>query len=420
MKRLIQWLAITACMAAGAPCFAQVTYYAIGNSLTNDMYPSQVPALASQKGRQLTVGYHVRGGLSLDYIVANPQDPTITQGGSFDQALVSGTWNSVSIQPYFGTNSTLASDLSAIQQFVTLTRSGPSRDAVIYLYAAWPSQYETQGDYSGFWRKPVVDSPATKTVATRAYFDALLARLVAAHGGSVTFRVIPVGDVLARLDVEARAGRLPGVRSLADLYRDDVHMGEVGRFVAATTVFATLFRESPAGISVPASYQFGDGAARLSPALTSTLESLVWEVVSTDPRTGAMTSSPASNQATAAPPMPVPAPVAVPAPAPAPVAAPSPSPTPSPAPAAAPPTSTSPAEGAAIAPVQSSPAAPTSAVAGTLTNGLPESAGGGGGSIGGGLLPCLLAAAVARMRRRRIETAADGRDQGREQRQVAA
>lgn len=269
------------------------SFYAIGNSLTNDLYPIQLPLMASQRGRDLTVGYHIRGGLSLDYIVANPQDVTISLGGTLDSALVRGTWNQVSVQPYFGTNSTLASDVASIEQIVTLMRSGPSRDATIYLYAAWPSQSASQNDYQTFWNAAVPDLASQPTIARRQYFDLLLARLRARYGTTVNFHVIPAGDVLARIDREIRLGKMPGVNALGELYRDDIHMGQVGRYVAAATVHATLLRDDPRGLTVPQGYYLEDGVARLSPALIARIHELVWEVVSTDPRTGVAVTAPA-------------------------------------------------------------------------------------------------------------------------------
>ena len=48
--------------------------------------------------------------------------------------------------------------------------------------------------------------------------------------------MIPTADVFAAIDRRVKAGRLSGVTSLSQFYRDDYHMGEAGRFVAASSV----------------------------------------------------------------------------------------------------------------------------------------------------------------------------------------
>jgi hypothetical protein len=58
---------------------------------------------------------------------------------------------------------------------------------------------------------------------------------------------------------------------------DDIHMSELGIYVAALTHFATLYGQSPLGLRHPD--WIGEGVAR-------TLQCIVWEVVSHDPRTG--------------------------------------------------------------------------------------------------------------------------------------
>jgi hypothetical protein len=63
---------------------------------------------------------------------------------------------------------------------------------------------------------------------------------------------------------------------------DDIHLSQLGIYIAALTHFATLYRQSPRGLRHPA--WIGDGVAR-------TLQCIVWEVVSRDPRAGISATS---------------------------------------------------------------------------------------------------------------------------------
>jgi hypothetical protein len=58
---------------------------------------------------------------------------------------------------------------------------------------------------------------------------------------------------------------------------DDIHPSQVGVYFAALVHFATLYRRSPVGL--PAFSEIGA-------ALAGTLQSIAWEIVRNDARTG--------------------------------------------------------------------------------------------------------------------------------------
>jgi hypothetical protein len=264
---------------------AAESVYSIGNSLTNDMVPDGVAAIAADSGSNLTVGFHIRAANSLTHIAANPTDITYTRGGAWTTALPGTAWDFVTMQPYFGAGSTLGSESAAIAQFIGAAQSGLSQNASFFIYAAWPSLGDTGGSYSDYWSQSVSAQPDQPTVLARQYFDNLYQQLSTEYQGSARIGVIPVGDVFARLDAEFRAGHYPGITSVNDLYRDTNHMGDVGRFVAAATAYSTLFGEPATASSSLAIYQAGLGGIALTPELAGWLEGIVWDVVSNDPRT---------------------------------------------------------------------------------------------------------------------------------------
>jgi hypothetical protein len=67
-----------------------------------------------------------------------------------------------------------------------------------------------------------------------------------------------------------------------DATPDDIHPSQVGVYFAALVHFATLYRRSPVGL--PAFSDIGE-------ALAGTLQSIAWEIVSNDERTGVKRSS---------------------------------------------------------------------------------------------------------------------------------
>lgn len=289
------------CIVPMAAIGATYSAYSIGNSLTWDSQPDGIAAMAASQGISLQIGYHIRASETLTYIASNPADVSITNGyGPYDMALPDDSWTFVSMQPfpdYAGGTSTQKTDLTAIGSFITVTGTGPSVNSIFYIYEGWPPipcwcYPALPGEtYFSWWNYPSVNAPATETYLTRAYFGNLYNDAKRRHPGAIIY-MIPVGEVLARLAGEISAGKYPEFSSIFDLYRDDYHLSyDVGRFVAAATVFATYFERSPEGVPVPAGYYTVDGTAGGAPGLLTTntalrnrLERLVWNVVSHDTR----------------------------------------------------------------------------------------------------------------------------------------
>ncbi len=267
--------------------------YSIGNSLTWDMYVVGLKNIAASFGVPLTPGYHIRASMALVYIVNNPTDVTTDSPSIWPTALPSQAWRAVTFEPYPDgqTPSTLGTDLSAAQTFITTTQKSGKPQPIFYIYEAWPDQNAFLGNYASFWRQSIVNSTSTRTLLCRQYFDALYQRLLAQFGRSAVIRVIPIGDVLARINDLILAGKFVGATNITDFYRDTYHMGSAGRFLAAITVFATLYGQNPAGAPYSDYLQFNDGKVALTPQMAAQLESIVWDVVSNDARTGVTTSS---------------------------------------------------------------------------------------------------------------------------------
>jgi hypothetical protein len=260
----------------------------VGNSLTNDSYPTAgVGLLAQATGASLSVHYHIRGSASLTYIAGNPNDTTLSSPSNWATALAAGSYDFVTLQPYRGLgNPTIGSELEAAVQIVEAALGASARPKTFYIYEAWPNQDDTLGDYHAYWTASRTLASFDPPLQTRQYYDELLRALRDRFGNRATFQVIPIGDVFDRIDQEARAGRIQGIASAEMLYRDSLHMGEVGRFVATTTLLSTVLKRRvnvSTGIDI---YQFNDGAAELTQPLAIELEQLIWEVVASDPRSG--------------------------------------------------------------------------------------------------------------------------------------
>jgi hypothetical protein len=228
-----------------------------------------------------------------------------------------------------------------LQQFYcALMQANPA--ARVYLYESWP-HLQALSPHGGYpsphrydWRKRTVqdrllwerlaDEASTATIPKPGWLSRLTPFLwssAPACKPTAPIFIVPVGTAMVELYDRLREPRptddfsLPDGRRLAfaDLFRnpyldwptnwplnaqtartvdekaiiaaltlrdsdsepDDIHPSQVGVYFAALVHFATLYRHSPVGLLA-----FSD----IGEALAGTLQSIAWEIVSNDERTG--------------------------------------------------------------------------------------------------------------------------------------
>jgi len=187
-----------------------------------------------------------------------------------------GLWT---IEPFpgtsFGLNHTQGSDIANIAYFIDLTRSS---GLSIRLGLHKPRTTITTS-LTGISQYQTVKT--SRWSFAKQYFDNLYDGLNAHYANSVNIKVIPIGSVLNRLDTDFKAGLFSEISDISTLYSDDYHLNSIGRFVAAATIYATITQSSPENIDIP-SYVLTPGYE----TLTNRLETIVWDVVSNDLRTG--------------------------------------------------------------------------------------------------------------------------------------
>lgn len=256
--------------------------------------------------------------------------------GRYDNALPNHTWDAVVLQPYA---STLHEDMTAIPAFIDLALKA-SPGATFYIYETWPQRprKKTEGtpkeggkggmsaglavpaediDYPALWNADYTatvdqtDKKAGINSSSRDYYNDLFKLLGEKYPGQKpVIRIIPVGEVLYVLDAKIKKGELPGLPELAQrapsmlpglrpetdftkgvnvLYADPIHFnppphqaGVVGNFVSGTTIFTVLSGQSPVGLSA-VSYGFDETK---DAALVRAIQETIWDVVTSDPRTG--------------------------------------------------------------------------------------------------------------------------------------
>ncbi|MDZ4657509.1 MAG: hypothetical protein SH868_08000 [Bythopirellula sp.] len=239
--------------------YAVTTSYHVGNSLTYDSQPLGIEALATSRGLDHQVGFHIRSGASLQNLLATPELTSIdpNEFGTYGQALPSNAWDIVTLQPHSDNAplTTLGLDTQSILSFIDLTRSNPANENTnFYIYQTWPQQ--TGSSYQSLWTNPSPNNLNTQMTRSREYYKNLIERVRGETDANVY--MVPVGEVLYQLDIKMRAGQIPGFFSVGQLYRDALHLSfGPGRFVAGVTTFATILGQYPNELEIPDDFYGG-------------------------------------------------------------------------------------------------------------------------------------------------------------------
>ncbi|MGD2174882.1 MAG: hypothetical protein PVJ27_05725 [Candidatus Brocadiaceae bacterium] len=356
-------LTVARAVEPAPPPGKDLVVYHIGNSLTRCIPLERLAELFEAAGGRYDYGMQLGGGHRLEQHLSmrnhgnKPGEGrynTVEPYGTWDHAFKNYRFDAVILQPYKGKLDQephvvdhwpwfTAGDLQAASGLIDYararTRPGEGRwdrehanttnvaADRFYIYATWPGageilEQDGEPTYASYWD----DAYGGEVQACRDFYDRLVRRLNEHHPDlPVPVRMIPVGDVLARLDEKIRSGRLPGIESfyarnqkyfiksrrnnknpspfgpgqfarragVLNFYADGIHMndqphngrdsGTIGSYVSALTHYATLTGESPLGLTTGPYEQFDP---QKDAELIRALQEAVWEVVSTHPHTG--------------------------------------------------------------------------------------------------------------------------------------
>lgn len=77
--------------------------------------------------------------------------------------------------------------------------------------------------------------------------------------GAPEMKIIPAGQVMARMYDEIAAGNAPGLSDIRDLFIDDIHLNHLGLYLVAITHYTTIFGRPPDGAWLKQRNQWGEG-----------------------------------------------------------------------------------------------------------------------------------------------------------------
>jgi hypothetical protein len=104
--------------------------------------------------------------------------------------------------------------------------------------------------------------------------------------GSPPVYIIPGHKMMARLYDDIQDGLVPDITDISDFFSDNIHTNELGAYAIAMIHYACIFNTSPIGLPNNLLPGAPSGTPIPSPELATYLQNMIWEEVTSYPRTG--------------------------------------------------------------------------------------------------------------------------------------
>lgn len=173
--------------------------------------------------------------------------------------------------------------LSHLDQWVAHAwkKGNGGKGAEVMLYSTWNGwrvtgqapDYDTEADIP-FRKRLDIDGKRWERMQDHANANR--------PAGMPPVYMIPGHRLMMRLYDDIAAGKAPGLQSIGDLFRDDIHPNLAGEYAIGALVYAVIYQRNPT--ELPDVMMEDDRA--IPPATARYLKNVAWEVATSYPRTG--------------------------------------------------------------------------------------------------------------------------------------
>ena len=262
-----------ACTPASADQSSSV--FLIGHSLVNHNMPTMLEALAQDAGLSYSGGRQIINGANLQWQWNNSDT---AEGMDARVALPSGDWDVLVMTEAVPLDNhlTWSDTFTFAGNFHDLALSANAQTRT-YIYETWhcinsglPAGCDWDDKDDIPWRERL-DQDLSEWQGIADHLNAEFS------GPEVS--LIPAGQAMALLYDRALAGEVPGISHAFDLFSDDIHLTDTGNYFVALVMFATIFQQSPAGLTAQISNEWGAPYDLPGAATAHALQTLAWEAV---------------------------------------------------------------------------------------------------------------------------------------------
>ena len=246
----------------------------VGHSLVGPTLPTLLESALKQMGEPAVVEAQIINGASLAY---NWDHAAEAEGVDAKARLADRPADVLILteaQPFAG-HVKYSATAANVAKFAGLALEA-NPDTRIYLYETWPSLNSGPGadtkddpDAGIAWRERIaLDLPLWESVATEAS---------AATGHPV--QLLPAGQAMGALADAIKAGAVPEITTINQMFVDDIHPNGKGLYFLAMVQAAAVAGRSPEGLPPKITRAWTSRDAVISPAQATALQQIAWRAV---------------------------------------------------------------------------------------------------------------------------------------------
>lgn len=261
---------------------SEQTYF-LGHSLVNIQMPSIVHSLALDAGYSADdYDYQIGIGANLNY-QWNP--PYSEQGIIYNIALPSGIYdNFVFTEAVPLKGHLLYSNTDEFADSLYQLAVAGNSSIKTYLYETW--HCNNSGMPEGCNWDPESNIPwRTRITQDLDDWESIIDSLITKNPTG-EYYIVPGGQGMGRLYDAIEANTIPGIDSVEQFFLDDIHLTHQGNYFIACIMFATLYGETPEGLTNATFDEDNLPFPVIDLALATRLQEIAWETVCLYPMSG--------------------------------------------------------------------------------------------------------------------------------------
>lgn len=250
----------------------------VGHSLVGAELPPMVQWTLSERGHEATVEAHLIPGAPLGF---NWDRSAESQGVDGRARLETGAIDALILTEAVPLDNhvTWSDSVGAVARWAGLAwQKNP--ETQVFVYETWHSLNSGPG--------VVIENDAAAGVpwVTRLekdlpVWESLTEKANAERpNGADPVRIIPAGQAMLLADRAAKAGLLPGVASVSELFQDDIHPNGKGLYLVAMVHFAAITGDNPEGLPAQLFRTWPNRAGIVSEELAVAMQRIAWQAVS--------------------------------------------------------------------------------------------------------------------------------------------
>ncbi|MBC5837721.1 T9SS type A sorting domain-containing protein [Flavobacterium muglaense] len=267
--------------------FAQQNPFYVGHSLVNQDMPAMTQALAVNASKTSSFGYQIINGSSLQY---NYNNAAGAQGTSFFNAFPAGNFNKLIVTEAVPLQNhlTWSASYQYANNFYTYAKNNNSgKPLKFYIYETWHCINSGILGTNGTTYGCAYDDSQNSTLlwyprlkADFPLWTGIVNSVRSQNNTDTQIWMVPAGQAMYNLATLINAGSVPGISSIRELFKDDIHLTNKGNYFIACVMFSCIYEQSPQGLTNSLNTIYGTAYDDMPTTAQATImQRIAWDTV---------------------------------------------------------------------------------------------------------------------------------------------